>query len=96
MIYDFQKDFFLVCDDDTGTTKLFRHWWNVVNFLTDEIMKNEYHIIYDENAKGMDFGWRPPKDRKECFDFLYNIKNVRELNDILEDLWHTELIEFSD
>jgi hypothetical protein len=99
MKYNFQKEFFLVRDDDTGTTKLFRQWWSVVNFLTDEIMKYNYHIIYDE-TKGISFtamaAWRAPKNREECFNLLFNIENIRDLNSLVEDLWHIELVEFSD
>lgn len=94
MKYNFQKDFFLVCDDDTGETKLFRRWQSVVDFLTDEIMQYRYDIIYDDCSGMLD--WRPPKDREECFDLLFNVKDIRELNDILEDLWYVELVEFSD
>jgi hypothetical protein len=96
MIYNFQKEFFLVRDDDTGTTKLFHRWQSVVDFLTDEIMKYGYHIIYDDDGLIGMTDWRPPKDREECFNFLFNVKNIRDLNNILEDLWHTELIKFSD
>lgn len=100
MKYNFQKDFFLVRDDDTGTTKLFHLWWNVVNFLTNEIMKYGYHIIYDETEANSNFtwmeNWRAPKNREECFNLLFNVENTSDLNDILEDLWYTELIEFSD
>ena len=100
MIYDFQKEFFLVRDTDTGfsTTKLFHRWQSVVDFLTDEIMEHGYHIIYDDKDDefiGM-ADWRPPKDREECFNFLFNVKDIRDLNDILEDLWQVELIKFSD
>ena len=100
MKYNFQKEFFLVQDKDTGTTKLFRQWWSVVNFLTDEIMKYGYHIIYDEAETDSNFtwmsNWRAPKDREECFNLLFNIENTMDLNNILEDLWHIELVEFSD
>jgi len=90
MEHETQKEFFLVRDEDTGETKLFRLWRNVVNFLTDDIMKNEYHIIYDEAD------WRAPKNREECFNLLFNVLTIYDLNDILEDLWHVEYIEFSD
>ena len=100
MQYDHQREFFLVRDDNTGTTKVFHRWWNVVDFLTDDIMKNRYNIFYDEAGTDPNLpwmaGWRPPKDREECFNFLFSVKNITELNDILEDLWHTELVEFSD
>ena len=79
MKYNFQKEFFLVRNDDTGTTKLFHRWWSVVDFLTDDIMKYGYH-----------------KNREECFNLLFNVENTKDLNDILKDLWHIELIEFSD
>ena len=98
MTYDFQKQFFLVTDDDTGDTKLFRLWWHVVDFLTDDIMKHEYHIINDGEDANFTWmsNWRAPKDRKECFDLLFNMETTGDLNNLLEDLWHTELIEFSD
>lgn len=100
MNYNFQKDFFLVHDDDTGETKLFRHWRSVVEFLTDDIMKNGYNIFYDNEGADPNFpwmgDWRAPKDREECFNLLFNVENMGELNDILENFWHTELIQFSD
>lgn len=99
MKYEFQKDFFLVRDDDTGETKLFRLWLDVVNYLTDDIMRHGYHIILDDESDD-NFTWfskwRAPKDREECFNLLFNMESIRDLNDILEDLWHTELIQFSD
>ena len=99
MKYNFQKEFFLVRDDDTGTTKLFRHWWRVVDFLTDEIMKYNYHIIYDKTT-AISFtsmaAWRAPENREECFNLLFNIENIKDLNYLVEDLWHIELVEFSD
>jgi len=100
MEHETQKEFFLVRDEDTGETKLFRLWRNVVNFLTDDIMKNEYHIIYDEAGADPNFtwmaDWRAPKNREECFNLLFNVLTIYDLNDILEDLWHVEYIEFSD
>lgn len=92
MKYNFQKEFFLVRDNHTSTIKLFHLWWSVVDFLTDDIMKYGYHIIYDETENNR----RMPKNREECFNLLFNIENTKDLNDILEDLWHIELIEFSD
>ena len=90
MTYNFQKEFFLVHDLDTEENKLFHLWNNVVLFLTDEIMRNGYYIILDETE------WRAPKNREECFDLLFNMKNTEDLNDFLERLWYVELIEFSD
>lgn len=100
MKYDFQQQFFLVHDEDTGDTKLFRHWWSVVNFLTDDIMKYGYRIIYDENYIDPTFQWfsnyRTPINREECFNYLFNVESIDELNEILEDVWHIEIIKFSD
>lgn len=78
--------------------KLFRHWHGVVDFLTDDIMKNEYRIIYDGEYEDSYWGpnWRVPKDREECFHLLFNVEDTKELNNLLEDLWNTELIELSD
>lgn len=97
MIAKSQKEFFLVRDDDTGDTKLFHHWWSAINFITDEVMKYGYRIIRDGDGDGT-WGseWREPKDRKECFNTLYNAKTLSELNEIVIDLCHIELIEFSD
>lgn len=99
MITNSQKEFFLVRDDDTGDTKLFHHWESVVNFLTDDIMKYGYNIIFQEDKEN-NFTWftnyREPKDREECFNILNNMETLAELNDLLEDLWYIELIEFSD
>lgn len=100
MKHETQKKFFLVRNEDTGDTKLFRHWRSVVNFLTDDIMKKEYHIIYEETKTDSNFTWiaewRAPKNREECFNLLFNVLTIEDLNDILENLWHTEYIEFSD
>ena len=97
MIANSQKEFFLVRDEDTGTTKLFHHWESVVNFLADDIMRYGYNIILQNDE---DFTWLPnyrePKDREECLNTLNNVENLAELNARLEDLWYTELIEFSD
>lgn len=97
MTYNFHKEFFLVRDEVDGITKLFHRWHSVVEFLTDDIMKNGYNIIFDGDENDYDFGeWREPKDREECFNLLFNLNNIQDLNDYLEDLYHTELIEFSD
>ena len=97
MITNSQKEFFLVRDDDTGDTKLFHHWESVVNFLTDDIMRYEYHIILQNDE---DFTWlsnyRAPKDREECLKILNDTETLAELNDLLTDLWYIELIKFSD
>lgn len=99
MITNSQKEFFLVRDEDTGTTKLFHHWKSVVNFLTDEIMRYGYNIIFQEDKENH-FTWlsnyRAPKDHEECFNILNDMETLAELNDLLEDLWYIELIEFSD
>lgn len=100
MKYNYQKEFFLLRDDSDGTTKLFHNWWNVVDFLTDDIMASGYRIIPDETNTNFNFTWitewRAPKDRAECFNLLSNMEDLIDLNNLLEDLWHTELIEFSD
>lgn len=99
MITNSQKEFFLVRDVDTGDAKLFHHWESVVNFLTDEIMRYGYNIIFQEDKENH-FTWlsnyRAPKDREECLKILNDIKAFEELNDLLADLWYIELIEFSD
>lgn len=99
MIANSQKEFFVVRDDDTGTTKLFHHWESVVNYLTDDIMRYGYNIILQDNEENH-FGWlsdcRAPKDREECFNILNGVKTLTELNDLLTEYWYIELIEFSD
>lgn len=92
MKYEFQKDFFLVYNINTKDRKLFHLWSNVVRFLVEELMKNDYWIIYDEDNSD----WRAPKNSEECFDFLFYVENLYDLNDVLEDLWQVQLVRFAD
>ena len=98
MILNSQKEFFLVRNVDTDATKCFHLWRSVVDFLTDDIMEKGYCIIYDESDPDTSWlsDWRAPKNREECFNLLFNVEDIMDLNSILEDLWHTEIIEFSD
>lgn len=89
MKYEFQKEFFVVYDLDTKDGKLFHLWTNLIHFLTDEVMKGNCRIIYDGE-------WRAPKSYAECFDTLWNVESLDDLNEILEDLYRVQLVHFED
>lgn len=93
MKYEFQKEFFVVYDLDTKDGKLFHLWTNLIHFLTDEVMKGNCRIIYDEDSERI---WRAPKSYAECFDTLWNVESLDDLNEILEDLWWVQLVHFED
>jgi len=90
MKYEFQKEFFVVYDLDTKNGKLFHLWTNLIHFLTDEVMKGSCRIIYDGDC------WRMPKSYAECFDTLWNVESLDDLNEILEDLYRVQLVHFED
>ena len=93
-----EKEFFLVHNEDTGKNTLFHHWVSVINSITNVIMQNGYCIIHDPEDNNIAWfsHWRPPKDREECFNLLFNVKDIGELNELLVELYYIELIEFSD
>lgn len=92
MTYDFHNEFFLVRDEWKGTVTLFHRWWSVVDFLTDDVMTVGRPVIFDEDENE----WRAPKDREECFNLLFNLKDIGDLNDLFVDIWYIDLVRFSD
>jgi hypothetical protein len=98
MLYDFQREFFLVTDDDTGEHKLFKMWRDTVEYIARKLFDWQAQVIFEEYANTA-FGsgdYRAPKSYEEMFDYLYEEEHLANVNDICEGYFFLEKIEFSD
>jgi hypothetical protein len=98
MLYDYNKEFFLVTDDDTGEHKLFKMWRSTIEYIAQKLFDLQAHVIFEE-YESTAFGagdYRAPKSYKEMFYYLYEEKHLATVNDICEAYFYIEKIEFSD
>lgn len=97
MLYDYDKEFFLVIDDDTGEYKLFKTWRHTIEHIARKLFDWQAHVIFEEyeNTAFGNGDWREPKSYEEIFDYLYE-EELKIVNDICEEYFVIEKIQFSD
>lgn len=87
MVYDFQYDFFLVTDDDTGEQYLYSQWWKAAQFIYDNMSKWGA-LVYDKNGTLISIKDIP------FYDFF--TLELAELNELIESYYSVEKIRFAD
>ena len=91
MLYDYGREFFLVTDDDTGETKLFKLWHNAVEYIARKLFDWQARVI----STGKKNEWRAAASFEEMFNTIYEEK-METVNEICEAYFVVEKIEFSD